>query len=936
MADYIISSGQFFDSDYCGVNDEIIVQSGGLMNYTSIPQYASSVTLEEGVYLLGVRIPVEINVQGTVAGFERNTLNISKRKPEDGLMLNDWSLLTNVSSLSLYVGSDQADGTYRLLGNAAGFDGTISLVDCFDAAIGELLLENPELDYEFRRYSLLLNEANELCLTVSSSLPESAGILLYKDGQLVDDSLQTVYDFDVPTDDYNHMFVVSGGYAEEINVYSGGLLTVMSGGVVDAVMVHLGMLEVSNGGKVKDLLLGNINVTISVTGGEVDGIRDNMYAGANAKLYVGEYGIVRNAETNGFREVIVDSNGLIENSLVAYGKIIALAGGTVSKIHGIWQGEADISVYGTSYDVILNSPNAVMFLHDGGKAFGTLLNGRDVVMTVSGGSAIETEVRSGFLHVSSGGTLKDTRLNGQYGETLAGGDFEYKILGEILVSEGGLSLGTKITAGSQTVSRGGIAERTEITSIGNMVVSNGGLASETSLSDDGRMVVSKGGLASETNLLNGGRLTVDHGGVARDVHASRYGVIDVGRFGLASSVVLDGYNMMLVSGSGRVEDVEVASGAEVYLYNGAVLGGRMQVAEGAVVYAFEGGTIDFDLSKASDTAPLFSDFSVIAGTPELTITVSADTAEGTYLLAARAAGFTGTITVQDETMLYGDLGMNNPLAYGWNTYTLNLKNDALSLTVTRNAEEAPSEGEEREIVRETVYDTIVHNGEVFSAAGGYAYYAPVVNSGGTLNVRSGAKMEETLVNRGGIINVESGGSADSTNVVWGEMTVLDGGSADGIRVDCATLTVSSGGKASNVVMSDKVDPATLHVTGGEVDGLYMPYGLFNHIYVGESGVIRNADVCGFGISGESTLTVGSGGILEYSTLSASPSTSVKQEAVVLAGGTVNSVVLAGGILTDGFSVLQIGPAPTNVSSTDNPKSIFSKKDHVLVAFFWLF
>ena len=268
MADYIISSGQFFDSDYCGVNDEIIVQSGGLMNYTSIPQYASSVTLEEGVYLLGVRIPVEINVQGTVAGFERNTLNISKRKPEDGLMLNDWSLLPNVSSLSLYVGSDQADGTYRLLGNAAGFDGTISLVDCFDAAIGELLLENPELDYEFRRYSLLLNEANELCLTVSSSLPESAGILLYKDGQLVDDSLQTVYDFDVPTDDYNHMFVVSGGYAEEINVYSGGLLTVMSGGVVDAVMVHLGMLEVSNGGKVKDLLLGYINVTISVTGGE--------------------------------------------------------------------------------------------------------------------------------------------------------------------------------------------------------------------------------------------------------------------------------------------------------------------------------------------------------------------------------------------------------------------------------------------------------------------------------------------------------------------------------------------------------------------------------------------------------------------------------------------------------------------------------------------
>ena len=157
----------------------------------------------------------------------------------------------------------------------------------------------------------------------------------------------------------------------------------------------------------------------------------------------------------------------------------------------------------------------------------------------------------------------------------------------------------------------------------------------------GTQVVSNGGVASETVLLDGGRLTVSRGGVARDVHAVRDGAIEVDSYGKAENVTLDAYNMMVVSSDGRAEDANIASGGEVYLLDGAVLGGRLTLANGAIVSAFEGGTVDFDLSKATATTALVSNLSAIYGTPTFTITVSADTETGTYLLAEGAADFSG-------------------------------------------------------------------------------------------------------------------------------------------------------------------------------------------------------------------------------------------------------------------------------------------------------
>ena len=56
-------------------------------------------------------------------------------------------------------------------------------------------------------------------------IPDDAtGILLYKDGQLVG-MAQYSYELTLPSEDYDHVFVVSCGLAEETHVNEGGKIT---------------------------------------------------------------------------------------------------------------------------------------------------------------------------------------------------------------------------------------------------------------------------------------------------------------------------------------------------------------------------------------------------------------------------------------------------------------------------------------------------------------------------------------------------------------------------------------------------------------------------------------------------------------------------------------------------------------------------------------
>jgi len=851
VADTIVESGgRVRVEQSAGIISDLSIASGGVLE-SSYLKKGDTVGLGNGAIVRGTlrnaaNLIIDENVDFSNATI---TMDFTGRTPGDGTMFSNMASLS-VSNMDLIVNSAQTYGVYTIGANAADYAGTITVKNESGTVYGQLSLAQPRINWEVTEYVLSLNESNELCLTIGSSIPEGAGILLYKNGQLVG-SLQSAYELTVPVEEYEHMIVVSNGVAEETRVNSGGVMTVMSGGQANEThMGEWGVLEVLGGGSANGVILDK-GGTISVNGGEVYGIttNDNHY---QKRVTISNNGLVADSFIARDASVTVESGGRLENSNVLETNINVNEGGVISSlITSSWCG---INVFGFVIDTEVLGWEGHLILHEGAQAQGTHINYSNAYMTISGGLASDTIIERGNLYVSSGGTATKTILSGERYQDWTGNGVAwfYRFTGAMTISEGGLGVDTQIIRSIQTVSRGGVASRTTITSMGSQVVSNGGFT-------------------SETTVMNGGRLIVSRGGVAKDIHAVQDGAIVVGSYGVASEVELDTYNMMQISSTGRAEDVNVKSGGEVYLLDGAVLGGHLQLANGAVVSAYEGATIDFELSKANATTPLIDNLSVITGAPSFTITVNAETEAGTYLLATGAADFGGTITVQDETMKYGSLTLSNPLVYGWNTYTLNKNGDALALSVTRNATEAPSNGEL--ISHEMIYDAVIQAGKTISITSGLTYYEANVNNGGILNVVSNGVAEETRVNSGGVMTVMSGGQANETHMgEWGVLEVLGGGSANGVILD-------KGG--------------TISVNGGEVYGITTND---NH-YQKRVTISNNGLVADSFIARDASVTVESGGRLENSNV-------LETNINVNEGGVISSLITSSwcGINVFGFVI----------------------------------
>ena len=126
MATFYVSESQYFWYWGFQPGDTILVQTGGFLDYIEIPSDVASVTLEAGAGLNGwIRTAREFTVQGEIVCNEAVlTLDISGRTPEDTVMVNDCSLM-NLDALILCIGSDMAEGDYRVLGNAASFTDSI-------------------------------------------------------------------------------------------------------------------------------------------------------------------------------------------------------------------------------------------------------------------------------------------------------------------------------------------------------------------------------------------------------------------------------------------------------------------------------------------------------------------------------------------------------------------------------------------------------------------------------------------------------------------------------------------------------------------------------------------------------------------------------------------------------------------------------------------
>ena len=162
------------------------------------------------------------------------------------------------------------------------------------------------------------------------------------------------------------------------------------------------------------------------------------------------------------------------------------------------------------------------------------------------------------------------------------------------------------------------------------------------------------------------------------------GGVYVSSGGTVVSTTVSSGGWMSVSSGGKAISAAVSSGGCMYISSGGKITGSLKMVGGAVVRAYEGSEINFDLTARRTTdAALVNDLSLVRGTPDFSLTVSADQTAGTYKLAKGAANFSGSIRVINGAtgQKYGVLSVGGSLTKGGNTYVLSVKSDLLSVSL---------------------------------------------------------------------------------------------------------------------------------------------------------------------------------------------------------------------------------------------------------------
>ena len=304
-------------------------------------------------------------------------------------------------------------------------------------------------------------------------------------------------------------------------------------------------------------------------------------------------------------------------------------------------------VYGGMLDIGSGGSVTSAIFSSGGKGtvlgtLGSAIVSYDCSVQVSSGGAVSSAVISKASINVNGGTLGSA----------------YVAFGAILSINSNGSVGSATVSGSALVNKAGKAAGLNIRSGGFLQVS-GGLGSAVSLDFrvSGRAQVCAGGSLLSGSVNSGGRIDVEYGGTVGSCTVSAGGMLRIYRGGMLHDIsVLSGGK---ITGNYNCSDFTWSSGA---------------VADMDITDFLPDNPSAFvtNLGKALSGGAVFT----------LSVVYASQT-KGTYRLASGAAGFDGTITVQnyDGTKL-GTLSVGEIVDIGGVNYRLDLgTDDVLSVTV---------------------------------------------------------------------------------------------------------------------------------------------------------------------------------------------------------------------------------------------------------------
>ena len=251
------------------------------------------------------------------------------------------------------------------------------------------------------------------------------------------------------------------------------------------------------------------------------------------------------------------------------------------------------------------------------------------------------------------------------------------------------------SAGSMTVANGGYVEN--ITVGGARMVRaynlDGTPGSQAAIIEKlgSNAVLTLNGSASNTKVSFGGLLTVGAGGVASGVELTQETVQQAEANGGSNfeNVTVGGSAVVLAGG--MMKDISMmAQNTDVVVSSGGIVAGKItMVAQNLTFEA--GGILDFSVYEyVPGDDYLVKDYKFIKGTPELSITVSEQQANGTYYLAQGAENYKANtvITVNayqaDGSLVnYGKTMANSDaLGYDKKFYSVSYDGRYLQLTVS--------------------------------------------------------------------------------------------------------------------------------------------------------------------------------------------------------------------------------------------------------------
>ena len=504
------------------------------------------------------------------------------------------------------------------------------------------------------------------------------------------------------------MLILAGGTATAATVNSGGWIYVSGGGTALNITENGGYVFVENG--------ANITFAPNI-------INELSLDNASATVHSGTTAV--NATVYFYGELIVSSGGTAtDTNINSRGSMFVSNGGSASGTTVNYDGTFYVESGGAATGATVNSGGHLKVR--GGTANGTTISGGSMVVS-SGGTANNTTVNSGAkLYIDSGGTANCTTVI-SYGELSVAGTVNSTAVinyGRMTVFSGGKANDTTVDGGRVKVSSGGTANNASVNIGGLLIVESGGSAVEIkenggavssaygadvtfvpntisglTLNNAGATVHSGttavnitlinsgslaicGGIANKTIVNYWGGLYVSSGGTANSTTINRGGSLQVWRGGTANCTTID-CGVLSIDYRGQAYGVTVNSGGYLYVHNGGTVTGKLTFEEGAVVSMYEGAVMDFDLAQAGETA-LVNDLSVIQGAPLYTLTVDDDLKPGNYVyaLADGTAEFTGTISVVNKAGdEFGSFTVGETVKAGYDSYTLNLNEGALSVTV---------------------------------------------------------------------------------------------------------------------------------------------------------------------------------------------------------------------------------------------------------------